>query len=58
MDFEFISLTLIATVIPLVIAFISNKNLKGLRQKKIDFDNIRNQNKENFEAKKDKLKFH
>ncbi|MCI4416203.1 hypothetical protein RJT51_14360 [Klebsiella variicola] len=57
MDFEFISLTLLAVVSPLVLALISNRNLKELKQKKLDFENTRNLNKQNFEAKKDKLKF-
>lgn len=57
MDFEFISLSIIAAVLPLVIAIISNKNLQELKQKKLDFEKIKNQNKDSFEAKKDKLKF-
>ncbi|HGT2659226.1 TPA: hypothetical protein ACM2MG_000202 [Klebsiella pneumoniae] len=57
MDFEFISLTLLAVVAPLALALISNRNLKELKQKKLDFENTRNLNKQNFEAKKDKLKF-
>ncbi len=57
MDFEFISLSLLAAVVPLVIALISNKNLKELKQKKLDFENTKNLNKKSFEAKKDKLKF-
>jgi len=57
MDFEFIFLTLLAVVAPLVLALISNRNLKELKQKKLDFENTRNLNKQNFEAKKDKLKF-
>lgn len=57
MDFEFISLSLLAAVVPVVIAIISNKNLKELKQKKLDFENTKNQNKKSFDAKKDKLKF-
>ncbi|CAM4009595.1 MULTISPECIES: hypothetical protein [Lelliottia] len=57
MDFEFISLSLLAAVVPIVIALISNKNLKELKQKKLDFENTKNLNKKRFEAKKDKLKF-
>ncbi|EPZ8358903.1 TPA: hypothetical protein LU097_000966 [Enterobacter hormaechei subsp. xiangfangensis] len=57
MDFEFISLSLLAAVVPIVIALISNKNLKELKQKKLDFENTKNLNKKSFEAKKDKLKF-
>ncbi|WP_213354719.1 hypothetical protein [Citrobacter freundii] len=57
MDFEFISLSFLAAVIPIVIAIISNKNLKELKQKKLDFEKTRNQNKNSFEAKKDKFKF-
>ncbi len=33
MDFEFISLTLLAVVAPLVLALISNRNLKELKQR-------------------------
>ncbi|EOL9134791.1 hypothetical protein RMR26_15995 [Enterobacter cloacae] len=57
MDFEFISLSLLAAVVPVVIAIISNKNLKELKQKKLDFENTKNLNKKSFDAKKDKLKF-
>ncbi|EHN8843576.1 hypothetical protein [Enterobacter hormaechei] len=57
MDFEFISLSLLAAVLPVVIAIISNKNLKELKQKKLDFENTKNLNKKSFDAKKDKLKF-
>ncbi|CAH5633724.1 hypothetical protein [Enterobacter cloacae] len=57
MDFEFISLSLLAAVVPVVIAIISKKNLKELKQKKLDFENTKNLNKKSFDAKKDKLKF-
>ena len=57
MDFEFISLSLLAAVVPVVIAIISNKNLKELKQKKLDFENTKNLNKKSFDAKKDKPKF-
>lgn len=57
MDFEFISLSLLAAVVPIVIALISNKNLKELKQKKLDFENTKNLNKKSFEAKKTSSNF-
>ncbi|MEM5589488.1 hypothetical protein AAHB58_16765 [Enterobacter hormaechei] len=57
MDFEFISLSLLAAVVPIVIALISNKNLKELKQKKLDFENTKNLNKKALKPKKTSSNF-
>ncbi|MFP2165966.1 hypothetical protein ACLEYI_13495 [Enterobacter ludwigii] len=56
MEFEFAFLSLVAAVIPVIIAIVSKRNLNEVKRKKIAFDELRKQNKKDFEAKKDNLK--
>ncbi|EFH5706394.1 hypothetical protein GPF39_02160 [Escherichia coli] len=58
MEFLITILSIIAVVIPAVLAWFSRKNLKNAQETLIHIKRIRKSNSDDFERKKEQLKYH